>query len=176
MQNILYCPRLPINPVDKYVLYGSNPEYVWRFPCGFHPNLVLMKKILLWLFVVSLFSFGLPVAKPYTQSQIEAFVREVFADQADVLVLKSNSNRLALIEGFLSRIEIRESHEYAGKKVKLLSEVTLQNKYNPNLVRDAVFNPAAFNPLKYCFPMVSKKKEIYRFDKTDYLIIIQPVK
>ena len=131
-----------------------------------------MRRLLLVVLVFSLVSFGLPTN--YTKSQIEAFVKEVFADQADALVLQ-NPNRLTLIEGFLSRVEVRNSPEYTGKKFQLLSEVGLQKKYNINLTRDVVCDPATFNPLKYRFPMSSNKREIFRFDHTDYLIIIQPI-
>lgn len=131
-----------------------------------------MRKAVLVLLVFSLASFGLHT--DYTKSQIVTFVKEVYADQADALVLQNGSNRLSLIESFLSRVEIRNSPEYAGKQIRLLSGVPLQNKYNPSLTRDVVCNPATFNPLKYRLPMASKKKEIFRFDDSDYLIIIHP--
>jgi hypothetical protein len=139
-----------------------------------------MKKTTLYLLALStlfcLSSFRLPNEAPYTKSQIESFIREVFVDQADAMFFTGNSGRLTLIEGFLSRIEIRNSAEYAGKKFNLLSGVALQNKYNPNLIREAFFNPTTFNPLKYRLPMTSKNREVFRVDGTDYLIIIQPVK
>lgn len=112
----------------------------------------------------------------YSDRQIESFVREVFTDQADALVLKSESSRLALITSFLNRVEVLHRPDLAGKKFKLLSAIPLQNKYNPGLLRDLVYDPATFNPLKYQFPMASKNTEAYRLDKTDYLIIIHPAK
>lgn len=111
----------------------------------------------------------------YTKTQIEAFIREVFADHADELVLQSNTSRLQLIQDFLSRVEVLDKPEYAGKNYRLLSTVALLSKYNPGLKRDASYNPATFNPLKYNFPMASKAKEIYRFDHSNYVIIIQPI-
>ncbi len=140
-----------------------------------------MKKITLFCIAI-LLTGGLLGFRPaqaqvaYSRAQIEAFVREVFANQADALVLKSDSSRLQLITGFLNRVEILYQPELKGKKFKLLSSVKLQDKYNPGLLRDAVYNPATFNPLKYHFPMASQTKEVYRFDQTDYLIIIHPVK
>lgn len=134
------------------------------------------------LCVVSLvpFFYGFQIAQPstnkYTKAQTEAFIREVFAGQADALVFQSNTSRLQLIEDFLSRVEVRNKPEYAGKDYRLLSAMALQNKYNPALARDVSYNPATFNPLKYNFPMASKSKEIYRFDNTNYVIIIQPIK
>lgn len=129
---------------------------------------------LLLLFNVSAFRSFEPSG--YTKAQIETFIREVFADQADVLVLQSNSTRLHDIEDFLARVQVVHKPEYKGKKFALLSTVGLVNKYNQGLMRDAVCNPATFNPLKYHFPIASKSKKIYRFDNTDYLIIIQPIK
>ena len=112
----------------------------------------------------------------YTREQITTFIREVFVDQADVLVLNSTSGRFELIEKFLYRFKMVNQPQYAEKKYPLLSSLPLLNKYNPNLSRDRIVNPNTFNPLKYHFPMVSKKKEIYRVDNTDYVIIIEPIK
>ena len=139
-----------------------------------------MKKLLLGLLaVLSFFCFSsfLPISNgtPYSKAQIESFVREVFAAQADALVLNSSSDRLRLIENFLGRFQILHKPEYAGKKFPLLSSVALVNKYNPNLSRDAAVNPNTFNPLKYNLPMASKAKEIIRVDHTDYVIVIEPV-
>lgn len=130
------------------------------------------------LFVVllsSFYGFAQPSAGHYTKAQTEAFIREVFAGQADALVFKSNTSRLQLIEDFLSRVAVQHKPEYAGKNYRLLSAMALQDKYNPALSRDVSYNPDNFNPLKYNFPMASKAKEIYRFDNTDYVIIIQPI-
>ena len=112
----------------------------------------------------------------YTREQITTFIREVFVDQADVLVLNSTSGRFELIENFLHRFIMINQPQYAEKKYPLLSSLPLLNKYNPNLSRDGIVNPNTFNPLKYHFPMVSMKKEIYRVDNTDYVIIIEPIK
>ncbi|SCY07032.1 hypothetical protein [Flavobacterium caeni] len=133
-----------------------------------------MKQTLLAVLGLLFFSFA--TTGPYTAAQFEGFVREVFADQADALVFSNPSNRRALLEDFLSRVAVENHPELKGKKFALLSELALQNKYNKGLSRDAVCDPKTFNPLKYHFPMSSKKREIYRFDNTDFLIIINPVK
>lgn len=125
--------------------------------------------------LLCLLSFESPNTALYSKSQIDQFIREVFFDQAETLVF-NNPMRLDLIEDFLARVEVRHAPEYAGKKFNLLSKVALQNKYNPNLVREAIFNPETFNPLKYRLPMTSKEREVVRVDETDYLIIIQPLK
>ena len=112
----------------------------------------------------------------YTKSQIDSFIREIFADYADDLVFNSTSGRLKLITEFLNRVEVASKPEFAGKKFTLLSELQLQNKYNKDLKRDQHIDPGKFNPLKYNFPMVSKSKMFYRIDNTDLLIIIYPMK
>lgn len=112
----------------------------------------------------------------YTGAQIEQFVREVFGTHADALVLKSSSDRKAIIENFLSRVKFVHAAGYAQKKFENLSRIELQNKYNSGIRRDSVFDPASFNPLKYRFAMHSPHKQIYRIDGTQWLIIINPIK
>ena len=137
---------------------------------------ILMRIILSIVLFVALNSFEKMMQEGhYTKDQINYFVREVFADQAEALVFNSTSGRNALIVDFLSRFQILNNPQYKGKQYRLLSSIPLVNKYNPNLGRDAVVNPTTFNPLKYAFPMSSKKKEIFRVDATDYVIIIEPI-
>lgn len=132
--------------------------------------------LLIFLFVgVSCFGQPIEVAK-YSKEQVNNFIQEVFADQSEVLVFKSTSGREALIISFFERFHIINKPNNKGKQYPLLSSIPLLNKYNANLSRDAVVNPTTFNPLKYALPMASKKKEIFRVDGTDYLIIIEPVK
>ncbi len=110
----------------------------------------------------------------YSNQQIEFFIREVFQDKADELVLKSNSGRLEMITNFLNRFEIVQRPDLKGKKIDLLSTIQLQSKYNQRLVRDTFVSPATFNPLKYNFEMFSKKVLLYRVDNTDFIIKILP--
>ncbi|MFT3796662.1 hypothetical protein [Flavobacterium sp.] len=131
--------------------------------------------LLILLFIASAFQVPETEGPPYTKAQIESFVREVFGNQADALVLKDNSPRLQLIQNFLGRVAVLHKPELAGKKFKLLSSVALQNKYNPTMTRDQVYHAATFNPLKYNLPMASKQREVFRIDHSDYLIIIEPL-
>lgn len=143
----------------------------------FSPMKILTRFILAILLLIGFSSFEKTVQRGnYTTDQINNFVREVFADQSDVLVFKSTSGRQALIVGFLDRFQIINKSQYKDKQYRLLSSIPLVNKYNPNLRRDAAVSPATFNPLKYAFPMSSTKKEIFRVDATDYVIIIEPLK
>jgi hypothetical protein len=61
-----------------------------------------------------------------------------------------------------------------NEKYTLLSTCNLNNKDNPSLTRDAAFNELTFNPLKYHMIFFSKTTQVYRFDGTDFLIIIAP--
>jgi len=133
------------------------------------------------LCVALFFVLGLNASKAqdkslYSQQQIENHIREVFADQADSLVFGKSVQRLKLITSFFNRISIKSVPEYRGKKFKLLSSLPLIDKYNRKLKRDAVFNPETFNALKYEFNIASKDKQIFRIDRTDYIIIISPLK
>lgn len=113
----------------------------------------------------------------YTTEKIESYIREVFAEQADVAVLKNDhSKRLVMITDFFKRVQIKSIPGHRDKKITLLSQVKLRETDNPNLKRDKIFDPENFNALKYDFPMSAKKKKLYRVDDTDYLISINPKK
>ena len=58
------------------------------------------------------------------------------------------------------------------KEVKMLSEVTIFNKYNTQLSRKR-FDKDNFNPLSYNFDFFSNSTQIYRVDNTDYYIVIK---
>ena len=130
-------------------------------------------------YIVLLFLFGMFTTTAqnktlYSQQQIEQHIREVFSDQADILVYGKSTQRLQLITDFFNRITIKLAPEYRGKGFKLLSSLDLLNKYNPNLKRETVFDPENFNALKYQFDIASKNKQVYRVDGTDYIIIVTP--
>ncbi len=113
--------------------------------------------------------------KKYSKTQIESFVREVFKDKADELVLNSKSRRLEIITNFLNRFEVAERPELADKKIQKLSEVQLSNKYNSNLKLDTYYNSSNFNPLKYNFNMSSNEVLLYRIGNSNYIIRILPL-
>lgn len=119
--------------------------------------------------------FSLSQENKYSKVQIESFVREVFMDKADELVLNSKSRRLEIITEFLNRFEVVERPELQGKKFQLLSEVPLSNKYNSDLKLDTYYNSKAFNPLKYNFNMSSKEVLLYRIGSSNYIIRIFPL-
>lgn len=110
----------------------------------------------------------------YSKTQIEYFIREVFKDKADELVLKSDSRRLEIITEFLNRFEVMERPDLQGKNFQLLSTVALNNKYNSDLKMDTFYTPNNFNPLKYNFNMSSKEVLLYRIGNSNYIIRILP--
>jgi hypothetical protein len=106
--------------------------------------------------------------------QIHSKIQEVYADKTQELV-GNDPARLDFLNDLLdNRINIIESELTPTDKYTKLSSVTLLNKYNSSLTRDAVFDPLTFNPLKYNFPLSASKTIIYRVDNTDYLIVIHP--
>jgi len=111
----------------------------------------------------------------YTNQQIELFIREVFQDQADILVLKSDSGRLEMMKNFLNRVEVDQRADLRKKEIPLLSVLKLNNKFNSNLKMDTYYNPNTFNPLKYHFNMSSKEIQLYRIDNTDFIIRVLPI-
>ncbi len=110
------------------------------------------------------------VALPLSNEE-KVLLKEVFADQFEELVIK-NPQRLKHLKDLLrNRIEVKRISNFP-KRTKLLSEVSLFNKYNAKLRRKR-FKKETFNPLKYQFDFFANSNEIYRVDKTDYYIIIK---
>jgi hypothetical protein len=106
--------------------------------------------------------------------QINPKIQEVYGNMTEQ-ILQSNPDRIKLLNDLLeNRIKIIESPAVSEDKYIKLSTVTLLNKYNPSLSRDAVFDTLNFNPLKYNFNFFSKTASVYRVDNTNYLIIIEP--
>lgn len=106
--------------------------------------------------------------------ETNAKIQEVYGDKTQEIV-ENDPERLRFLNDLLiNRIEIIKSENTSGDKYIKLSTAALLNKYNPNLKRDVVFDPANFNPLKYNLIFTSKKTEIYRVDNTDYIIVINP--
>ena len=68
-----------------------------------------------------------------------------------------------------------ERPELEGKKLQLLSELSLSNKYNADLKFDTYYNPNNFNPLKYNFNMSSNEVLLYRIGNSNYIIRILPL-
>lgn len=126
-------------------------------------------KPLLIILVLSCFSLTI-------QSQtIDPKIQEVYGAKAQEFA-NQNPDWLRSMEDFIqNRVKVSQIvADPVNDKYPKLSELKLINKYNPDLQRDAVFDPAHFNPLKYDFVFSAKTKQVYRVDHTDYVIVVEP--
>lgn len=112
------------------------------------------------------------VNKPLTDAEL-AMINEVYGDQTEEYVLH-NSNFLKNIKNILrNRVEIMELENKDLSSFRTLSSVPLIKAFNSSILRDNVFNPKTFNPLKYDFNFNSRDLiKYYRVDNTNYLIVI----
>lgn len=107
--------------------------------------------------------------------EINAKVLEVYADKAQQMAAQ-NPDWLKTLNDFVdNRVKFKTvPRDAVNDKYIKLSTVALVNKYNPGLQRDAVVDPATFNPLKYDFIFSAKTRIVYRVDNTDNVIVIEP--
>lgn len=122
------------------------------------------------------FCLILSLTGPYLRAQeISARVLEVYADKAQQMATQ-NPDWLKSLNDFVdNRVKFKTiPRDAVNDKYIKLSTVALINKYNPGLQRDAVVDPATFNPLKYDFVFSAKTPVVYRVDNTDDVIVIEP--
>jgi hypothetical protein len=105
--------------------------------------------------------------------QVNAKIQEVYGDKTQEIAQNDPERIKFLNDLWDNRIKIIESPIVGEDKYTKLSSVPLLNKYNTNLKRDLIFDPANFNPLKYSMNFFTSEVQIYRVDNTDYLIVIQ---
>lgn len=107
--------------------------------------------------------------------EINPKIKEVYGDKTQEL-FGNDPDRLKIYNDLINnRITIIESPISGKEKCQKLSQMELMNRYNPSLVRDLVFDPTTFNPLKYKLNFFSSTStNVYRVDNTNYIIIIQP--
>ncbi len=131
-----------------------------------------MKKTLRHFSFVLLFIIvGTNIA--YSQ-YINPKVKEMYCESIKRITL-TDSLRINVFNDLIeNRIKIIESPFDDREKYIKLSSVSLLNKYNPALVRDEFFDINTFNPLKYNLNFFSSKTEVYRIDRTNYVIVIVP--
>lgn len=108
--------------------------------------------------------------------QINPKITEVYGEKTQEIFQNDPDRLKALTDLLDNRIKIVESPVIVEDKYTKLSTIPLLNKYNPNLTRDAVFNPNTFNPLKYNLNFFTTEVQIYRIDNTDYIIVIDSQK
>ncbi len=132
-----------------------------------------MKKTLISFVLLSLsFCYGLKA-----QNNVDQKIIEVYGSSYTEEVVNHPERREFLTNLLTKRISVEKTGKDLSKhNYTKLSEVELYNRYNPNITRDAVFNPETFNPLKYQLNFYSFKdeREYYLIDGTDYVIVIEP--
>lgn len=117
--------------------------------------------------------FGDNINSPFTAKEL-SMLKEVYQDKLEHYVL----SRPARVKDFKhllrNRLLVTKLPHYNAKsKVTLLSKVSLQNNYNPDLKRDQAFDINTFNPLKYNLEFFKVGSVIYKIDNTEYYIVIK---
>ncbi len=106
---------------------------------------------------------------------LEAKIQEVYADKTQEMVMNDPGRLKVLTDLVQNRVKVTQIQlDPLNDKYPKLSQVALLNKYNPSMQRDAAFDPATFNPLKYDFIISAKRNMVYRVDNTNYVIVIEP--
>lgn len=98
------------------------------------------------------------------------FIEEVYGQ------LDTNSQLYKNLDNLLTnRVEFKKSPQVKDDKdYENIADFSLFNKYNTNLKRDKKLQPENFNVLKYNLTFYSPYTKVYRFEKSDWLIIIHP--
>jgi len=108
-------------------------------------------------------------------ADIKSLHREVFLeDKYSVL----NKEMYLIYENRLQRFfYLKKMSLEKGEKLRLLSEVSLLNKVNPNLEYEKdLFDVRKFNPLKYGFMFYENYDQYFQVDGTDYIILLKAYK
>jgi hypothetical protein len=127
----------------------------------------MKKSLLFFVFIFTINNIS------YAQKSVNEKITEVYG--ADFIV-----NNPTLVEQFskllTERIRYEHKPETTDEKFPKISTVGLKNKNNPSLTVDTNFDELTFNPLKYGIQMFAPTTQVYRFDNSDILIIIEPQK
>jgi hypothetical protein len=130
-------------------------------------------------FLTLLFLISVPINAQVTEklpiqiTDIDIKISEVYQSEISNL----DAERIAFIKNLLNnRIAFYKEKNTPQDKYTKLSQISLYNKYNPQLERDLNFDPNTFNPLKYNFNFYSQYDQVYRVDNTDYIIVIESQK
>lgn len=110
---------------------------------------------------------------PIQITDIDNKISEVYQSEISNL----DTEKIAFIKNLLnSRIAFYKEKNTPQDKYFKLSQISLYNKYNPQLERDVNFDPNTFNPLKYNFNFYSQYDQVYRVDNSDIIIVIESQK
>ena len=142
----------------------------------------MLKKIFIFIFILSTLStftqnkkgnnwiidFNENVNNPFTVTEsnniIEAFGEESFTRIKKNTVLEKNIKDI-----LRNRVKVLIKEFQANENIPKLSSISEINF-------PTRFTKQEFNPLVYDFDFNDKKNQIFRVDKTDYIIIIKPRK
>lgn len=117
---------------------------------------------------------------PFTQHSVSAQQTGIDQKIIDVYGASFAANNPGMYQKMhkllQERVRYQRMAETPDEKFTKLSQVALLNKNNPGLTRDQNFvNADNFNPLKYDLNFYAKTTQVYRFDNTDILVIIDPL-
>jgi len=122
---------------------------------------------LFFLFFTLCFAFQLSAQALSADEKIDAvYAPPFFTNNAEL--------RAAFTRLINERITYMRSPYQADEKYTLLSTCPLNDKDDPRMTRDTRFDADTFNPLKYKMNFFARTTQVYRFDGSDYLIIITP--
>jgi hypothetical protein len=120
-----------------------------------------------------IFLFTSTITIKLNAQEIDKRIVEVYGNHLEH-ILKNDPERLIKLNDLLeNRVSIITSQKSGNDKYPKLSSVALLNKYNPDLIRDDVFDASTFNVLKYDLNFFTNTSSIYRIDNTDFLIVIK---
>lgn len=106
-------------------------------------------------------------SNPNLESQ---FIVEVFGN-----TITNDSQHYKNLQKLLrERVVFIKEPFQENEKFSNISQTSLLNKYNNNLVKDITFDENNFNILKYNLNFFSPNTKVYRFDNSDWLIVINP--
>lgn len=112
------------------------------------------------------------VYEPLTDKEF-TMIKEVYGDHTEEIVLKNPEFLNDLKSLLRNRIEIIQISEPSKQKgCKLLSEIALNNQYNPDLKRSIFKDVDSFNPLLYSLDFFEKGSYLYRIDDTNSFIML----
>lgn len=129
----------------------------------------MKKSLLILLLIVGFIGFSQEKYKP-NSFETDNFIEDVYGKLDKNSQLYKNLKDL-----LLNRVEFKISPKIKGEKdYENIADFPLFNKYNSNLKRDSELNPDTFNPIKYNLTFYHHYTKVYRFENSDWLLIIYP--
>ena len=130
----------------------------------------MKKKLLIILFLSAGIMVNAQESFKSNKTKTESYISEVYGTINKNAQLYKN-----LVDLLSNRVEFQKSPKVQGEKdYPNTSDFPLFNKNNPSLQRDIDINPESFNILKYNLNFYYSTTQIYRFENTDWLLIINP--